>query len=65
MVKGPVREETIRALATPESFARGRRYFDDGAVSDLVRRGDRLAADVEGSEFAPYQVSVPGCTMAE
>jgi uncharacterized Zn finger protein len=58
MVKGPVREETIRALATPESFARGRRYFDDGAVSDLVRRGDRLAADVEGSEFAPYQVSV-------
>lgn len=48
MVKGPVREETIRALATPESFARGRSYFDDGAVSDLIRRGDRLTAEVEG-----------------
>jgi len=58
MVKGPVREETIRALATPESFARGRSYFDDGAVSDLIRRGDRLMAEVEGNEFVPYQVSI-------
>ena len=58
MVKGPVTQDTIRALATPESFARGRSYFDDGAVSDLIRRGDRLTAEVEGSEFEPYQVSV-------
>src|SRR5712691_10678553 len=58
MVKRPVTERTIRALATPESFARGRSYFDDGAVSDLVRRGDRLTAEVEGSEFMPYQVSI-------
>jgi uncharacterized Zn finger protein len=58
MVKGRVTQETIRALATPESFARGRSYFDDGAVSDLIQRGDRLTADVEGSEFAPYQVSI-------
>jgi uncharacterized Zn finger protein len=58
MVKGPVTQDTIRALATPESFARGRSYFDDGAVSDLIRRGDRLTAAVEGSEFEPYQVSV-------
>src|SRR5256886_8241334 len=58
MVKGPVTQETIRALAMPESFARGRSYFDDGAVSDLIQRGDRLTAEVEGSEFAPYQVSI-------
>jgi uncharacterized Zn finger protein len=58
MVKRPVTERTIRALATSESFARGRSYFDDGAVSNLIRRGDRLTADVEGSEFAPYQVSI-------
>ena len=58
MVKGRVTQETIRALATPESFARGRSYFDDGAVSDLIRRGDRLTAEVEGSEFEPYQVSI-------
>jgi uncharacterized Zn finger protein len=41
-----------------ESFARGRSYLDDGAVSDLVQRGDRLTAEVEGSEFEPYQVSI-------
>jgi len=52
------RERTIRALATPESFARGRSYFDDGAVSDLIRRGNRLTVEVEGSEFAPYEVSI-------
>jgi uncharacterized Zn finger protein len=54
----PISKETIRALATAESFARGRSYFDDGAVSDLCRRGDRLTAEVEGSEFEPYQVSI-------
>jgi uncharacterized Zn finger protein len=58
MVKGPVREATIRALATPESLARGRSYLNDGAVSDLIRRGNRLIAEVEGSEFAPYKVSI-------
>jgi uncharacterized Zn finger protein len=58
MVKRPITERTIRALATPESFARGRSYFDDSAVSDLVRRGDRLTAEVEGSELAPYRVSI-------
>jgi uncharacterized Zn finger protein len=53
-----ISKETIRALATPESFARGRSYFDDGAVSDLRRRADRLTAEVEGSEFEPYRVSI-------
>ena len=51
-------KETICALATAELFARGRSYFDGGAVSDLCRRGDRLTAEVEGSEFEPYQVSI-------
>ncbi len=58
MVKRRITEQTIRALATPESLARGRSYFDDGAVSDLIQRGDRLTAEVEGSEFAPYEVSI-------
>jgi uncharacterized Zn finger protein len=53
-----ISKETIRALATSESFARGRSYLDDGAVSDLRRRGDRLTAEVEGSEFEPYRVSI-------
>src|SRR5262245_61974411 len=58
MVERSITERTIRALATPESFARGRSYLDEGAVSDLIRRGDRLTAEVEGSDFAPYQVSI-------
>ena len=57
-VAHPISKETVRALATAESFAPGRSYFDDGAVSDLCRRGDRLTAEVEGSEFEPYQVSI-------
>jgi hypothetical protein len=27
-------------------------------VSNLSRRGDQLTAEVEGSEFEPYQVSI-------
>jgi uncharacterized Zn finger protein len=53
-----ISNEMIRALATAESFTRGRRYFADGGVSDLHRRGDQLTAEVEGSEFDPYQVSI-------
>lgn len=58
VAKRPVTKETIRALASAESLARGRSYLEDGAVSDLVQRGDRLTAEVEGSEFEPYQVSL-------
>jgi uncharacterized Zn finger protein len=58
IAKQRISEETIRALASAESFARGRTYADDGAVSELVRRSDRLTAEVEGSEFDPYQVSI-------
>ncbi|MER8523376.1 SWIM zinc finger family protein [Mesorhizobium sp. M1076] len=58
MTPPPFGEDTIRALATEESFARGKSYFRSGAVSELVRRGDVLTAQVEGSEFAPYVVTV-------
>lgn len=51
-------EDVIRALTTEESFSRGKVYFRNNAVSDLVRRGNVLTAQVEGSEFAPYDVSV-------
>ncbi|WP_287333170.1 hypothetical protein [Mesorhizobium sp.] len=33
-------EDVTRALTTEESFSRGRVYFLNNAVSDLVRRGD-------------------------
>jgi uncharacterized Zn finger protein len=57
----PVRsldETSIRALATRESFDRGRDYWRRGAVSTLVRRGDELTAEVEGSEIEPYHVTI-------
>jgi len=33
-------------------------YFEGDAVSSLVLRGDILYAEVEGSQYAPYQVQV-------
>lgn len=56
--QGLITAEAIRALATPESFARGRQYCRDGAVSQLVRRGAEVSAEVEGSEIDPYEVTV-------
>ncbi|MEL6064100.1 MULTISPECIES: SWIM zinc finger family protein [unclassified Methylobacterium] len=51
-------EAAIRALAEPAVFARGRAYCDDGAVSDLVARGDTISASVAGSDVDPYRVTV-------
>ncbi|MBU4529379.1 MAG: hypothetical protein KUA37_11595 [Desulfomicrobium sp.] len=51
-------QDVVRALATVESFTRGRDYVRRGAVSGIVRRGDRLTAEVEGSELAPYTITI-------
>lgn len=51
-------ENAVRALATVESFTRGREYFRRGAVSDLERRGERIVAEVEGREFTSYAVTI-------
>jgi len=51
-------EDAVRALATVESFTRGRDYVRRGAVSGIVRRGSRLTAEVEGSELAPYSITI-------
>jgi uncharacterized Zn finger protein len=56
--KRPPDETAIRALASRESFERGRDYWRRGAVLDLVKRGDELTAVVEGSDVAPYQVTI-------
>lgn len=60
MSKLRLSEETVRALVSPDIFARGAEYYRTGAVSvsDLVRRGSELSAAVHGSNFAPYQVTV-------
>ncbi|WP_129676444.1 SWIM zinc finger domain-containing protein [Candidatus Chloroploca sp. Khr17] len=51
-------EAQIRQYASAESFARGRHYAEEGAVGPLVLRGDLLRAEVEGSAYEPYQVTV-------
>ncbi|MEW5985960.1 MAG: SWIM zinc finger family protein [Chloroflexota bacterium] len=54
----PLTEGDIRAGASGQSFERGYDYYQRGAVTDLIRRGGRLTASVEGSEYEPYQVQV-------
>lgn len=53
-----ITEATIRSLATPESFSRGEQYYRPGMVSDIERRGDVLRAEVEGSSYTPYRVTI-------
>src|SRR5947199_396507 len=48
-------EIELRQEASPEVFHRGEEYFQRGAVEALVRRGDRLEADVRGSDVRPYR----------
>jgi uncharacterized Zn finger protein len=55
---GTLNEATVRQRASAESFSRGEDYFQRGAVVGLARRGDQLSAEVEGSEYLPYRVTV-------
>ena len=51
-------EAAINRLARPQSYDRGEEYYDRGAVIAVVRRGDRLRAEVKGSQYEPYQVQI-------
>jgi len=55
---GVVSEATVRQRASGESYARGEEYLERGAVVRLARRGEHLLAEVEGSGYEPYQVTV-------
>ncbi|MBE7557117.1 MAG: SWIM zinc finger domain-containing protein [Anaerolineales bacterium] len=54
----PITEAQIRSLASAESFSRGRDYYEGGAVVDLQQRDDTLLAQVEGSSYEPYEVTI-------
>lgn len=51
-------EAVISRRTTDSSFERGHDYYSEGAVLEIARRGNRLLAEVEGSSYDPYQVSV-------
>ena len=53
-----IADEVILQKATEKSFRRGREYFDSGMVESVTQRGNRLFAEVLGSEEDLYYISV-------
>lgn len=53
-----ITEAAVRQHCTAQSFKRGREYYCNGAVESLVRVGDALHAELEGSEAIPYRVTI-------
>ncbi len=58
MTTAKITEATIRSLATAQSFSRGEDYYLTGSVYEVIRRGDILSAEVAGSSYEPYTVSI-------
>jgi len=54
----PFTEADIDELASASSVERGYGYFHSGAVSEIVRRGDLITAEVAGSSYRPYEVQI-------
>ena len=55
---GKLTEGDIQARASGQSYDRGRRYYENGYVLEATRRGNVVTAEVEGSQYEPYQVEV-------
>jgi uncharacterized Zn finger protein len=51
-------ENLVRTLVGGQTFERGEAYYQQGAVQHPSRRGNLFLADVEGSQFQPYQVRI-------
>ena len=51
-------EEDIRRHTDPQSFRRGYRYYQNGAILDPVRQENELRAECMGSQPLPYSVTV-------
>jgi uncharacterized Zn finger protein len=58
MVIPGLSEALIRANTTPDSFSRGRSYYDSGAVVELTQRGNTIQGEVEGSQYTPYRIQI-------
>ncbi len=54
----PITEDDIRDLATEQSYERGEDYYYDHSVTGIQKRGGALIADVVGSSYEPYHVTV-------
>src|SRR5437763_2449199 len=58
MALSGVTEAVIRANSSADSFQRGQQYYQQGAVGDLIQRGNVLQAEVAGSAPEPYVISI-------
>ena len=48
--------QQIHGRASEQSFSRGENYYNTGAITDTVRRGDEIEARCHGSYPEPYRV---------
>ena len=48
--------QQIHARASDQSFSRGENYYNTGAITDTIRRGEEIEARCEGSYPEPYRV---------
>lgn len=53
-----ITESAVRALATPESFLRGKEYYEQDAISNAPIQGNLLTADCAGTSAPFYRVRV-------
>ena len=53
-----ITEGDILTKVTQSSFERGRDYYESRMVESAIQRGNRLFAEVLGSEWEPYRVGV-------
>lgn len=44
----------------PHILARGKKYFEEGRVSNIIRYGNRIVAHVEGTEDYCVEIELPG-----
>jgi uncharacterized Zn finger protein len=54
----PITEAMARALASEQSFERGKHYYLDGAISETLRQGMELRGECAGSQYEPYEISI-------
>ncbi|MBD1913171.1 MULTISPECIES: SWIM zinc finger family protein [unclassified Leptolyngbya] len=53
-----ISEAMIRHHTTANSWNQGEDYYQGGAVTDIVQRGNTISAEVEGSDVRPYRIDI-------
>jgi uncharacterized Zn finger protein len=53
-----ITEKYLKSISSANSFSKGLAYYNHKAVKNSVRDGMVLRAEVEGSEYQPYRVSI-------